>query len=58
MNQTFVDKNRKKININEKKWHIVKFIEIYFFKRKKLLYSQKNNLIIVTGSAKQHGLKK
>jgi hypothetical protein len=56
------DKNEK--NINRKKWHIVKFIEKniknYLFEKKKLsttkiITSTKNNLIIVTGSAKHCG---
>jgi hypothetical protein len=48
---------KKKKNINETKWHLVKFIFKLFFKKKKIDYnktimSTQNNLIIVTGSPK------
>ncbi len=55
MNPTFIDKNDK--NIKGKKWHIVKFIEVYLLKWQNWLqqnyYVHKKNKIIVTCSVKQ-----
>jgi hypothetical protein len=67
MKQTFIDilptKSRMKKNINRKKMTYIEIYKILFFEKKnidykKIIISTKNNLIIVTISAKQYGAQK